>query len=655
MVIRVCKIKPFACVTFFLRKFVAIKHDSPCKLCIGFVVRPLRAGRNDNEDKPIVMRKYILLFCMALMPALMMAQSLNEIKNSGKYLWGEGMAESYSDADRQALRHLVESISVNVESSFTNVIDNVNSEGKTDSKMAMQAVMKTYSQATLTNTKVITLSQEPDAHVIRYVSVDDVAKIFEARKQKAIDFINLAQKAEERLKIDDVLRYYYWSYCLVTSLPDTMQPKTPERFLLRTWIPDRINEVFKGIKVQKQKVEDEFVTLLVTYKDRPVASLDYTYYDGSGYTNIYSATDGLGVMEMQPGIATDNLKIKCEYEYLGEAQFDRENAAVVEVMKGLNFRNAYINVGGDNQAIAEMQPVTLTALTTQETETVMPLSFVSEEETTSMEDIMGKVLEAVKAKNYKSVEQYFTPEGREMFHKLLNYGNARILEEPQLTYIRKGDETICRSIPMSFSFKNNKRKFVESVCFTFDAENKINCVAFSLGEEAVADILKHTDYSENARVVLTQFLENYKTAFALKRLDYIESIFDDNALIITGTVVKRTEYKNQEERTRYLDNPIIKYNRFDKKTYINHLRRTFASNEFVNIRFANNDVVKAGGSYGEVYGIQIKQDYYSTNYGDTGYLFLCIDLNDPENPIIKVRTWQPDRDPDFGLYGLGNF
>ena len=601
------------------------------------------------------MRKYILLLCVTLVPALMMGQSLNEIKNSGKYLWGEGMAESYQDADRQALRHLVESISVNVESSFTNVIGNVNSEGKTDSKMAMQAVMKTYSQATLTNTKVLTLSQEPDAHVIRYVEVEDVAKIFEARKQKAVDFINLAKKAEERLKIDDVLRYYYWSYCLVTSLPDTMQPKTTEHALLRTWIPDRINEVFKGVKVRKYKVEDEFVTLYVTYKDKPVASLDYTYFDGRGYTNIYSAADGLGPMEMQPGVSTDNLKIKCEYEYLGEAQLDKEIAAVVEVMKGRNFRNAYINVGGDNQAITEMQPVTLTALTSKETETVMPLSFVSKEETTSMEDIMEKVLGAVKAKNYKSVEQYFTPEGKEMFHKLLNYGNARILEEPQLTYIRKGDETICRSIPMCFSFKNNTRKFVESVCFTFDSENKINCVAFGLGEEAVADILKRTDYSENARMVLTQFLENYKTAFALKRLDYIESIFDDNALIITGTVVKRTDYKNQEERTRYLDNKIIKYNRFSKNEYIKHLQRCFESNEYVNIHFANNDVVKAGGSYGEVYGIQIKQDYYSTNYGDTGYLFLCVDLNDPDNPIIKVRTWQPDRDPDFGLYGLGCF
>lgn len=604
------------------------------------------------------MRKYILLLCMALMPVLMTAQSVAEIKNSKEYLWGEGMAESYNEADRQALRNLVESISVNVESSFTNVMENVSLPGgEADTKMAMQAVMKTYSQATLTNTKVITISQEPDAHVLRYVAVDDVAKIFEARKNKVTDFINLAQKAEEKRKIDDALRYYYWSYCLLTSLPDTIQPKLPnDDMLLRTWIPDRINEVFNGVKAQKQSVDGDFVTMKLTYKDQPVVSLDYTYFDGGGYTNIYSATDGLGVMEMQPGVSLDNLKIKCEYEYIGEAQIDKEIAAVVEVMKGRNFRSAYINVTGENKASVVPLPQKDNIKAKDELQLVMPLSTASEADVNVCEGIMAKVVAAIKKKDFASVDDCFTPEGKEMFHKLLHYGDARILEEPQLTYIRKGDEMLCRSIPMSFSFKNNTRKFVENVSFTFDAERKINCVAFGLGKEASGDIMRRTDYSENARVVLTQFLENYKTAFALKRLDYIESIFDDNALIITGTVVKKTNYQNQEEQTRFLDNNIIKYNRYKKNEYIKHLERCFNSNEFVNIRFANNDIVKADSAkYGEVYGIQIKQDYYSSNYGDTGYLFLYVDLNDPDNPIIKVRTWQPERDPDFGLYGLGDF
>lgn len=65
-------------------------------------------------------------------------------------------------------------------------------------------------------------------------------------------------------------------------------------------------------------------------------------------------------------------------------------------------------------------------------------------------------------------------------------------------------------------------------------------------------------------------------------------------------------------------------------------------------------MVKAGRG-GEVYGIQIKQDYYSTNYGDTGYLFLMVDLNNPDEPIIKVRTWQEEPDPVDGLYDLMDF
>ena len=544
----------------------------------------------------------------------------------------------------------------NVESLFENVEQEVQANGTLDASSAVKMVVKTYSNATLTNTEQLVLSQEPDAKVLRFVLKRDVQKIFEGRKNKMLDYVNLAQTAESKLKIDDVLRYYYWAYCLLRSLPDANQIALPgSDMLLVTWIPDQINEVLSNVKVRKQSVDDELVAIMITYKGKPVASLDYTYFDGRSYTNIYSATDGRGIMEMQPGVSTDNMKIKCEYEYLGEAQIDKEIATVVEVMAGRNFRSAYVNVDGDGiAALPKIQTGSFDS-SSRMSSTELPISMVNPTEATSYEAVMGKVIAAIKSKNYASVESYFTPEGKEMFHKLLNYGNARILEEPKLNYINNDNEVICRSIPMSFSFKNNTRKFVENVSFTFNADKKINCVAFGLGEEAVADILKHDDYSEKARIVLTQFLENYKTAFALKRLDYITSIFDDNALIITGSVVKRTEYQSKEERTRFLDNKIIKYNRFTKNEYIKHLQRCFNSNEFVNIRFANNDIVKAGGSYGEVYGIQIRQDYYSTNYGDTGYLFLFVDLNDPDNPIIKVRTWQPDRDPDFGLYGLGDF
>ena len=79
----------------------------------------------------------------------------------------------------------------------------------------------------------------------------------------------------------------------------------------------------------------------------------------------------------------------------------------------------------------------------------------------------------------------------------------------------------------------------------------------------------------------------------------------------------------------------------------------FKSNEFINLRFADSEIRKAGN--GEIYGIQIKQDYFSSNYGDTGYLFLMVDLNDRESPVIHVRAWQPEKDPEFGLIDLSSF
>lgn len=54
---------------------------------------------------------------------------------------------------------------------------------------------------------------------------------------------------------------------------------------------------------------------------------------------------------------------------------------------------------------------------------------------------------------------------------------------------------------------------------------------------------------------------------------------------------------------------------------------------------------KKMGVGNENYGILIHQDYYSSSYADTGYLFLMVDLNISDQPCIKIRTWQLNRDP----------
>ena len=57
-----------------------------------------------------------------------------------------------------------------------------------------------------------------------------------------------------------------------------------------------------------------------------------------------------------------------------------------------------------------------------------------------------------------------------------------------------------------------------------------------------------------------------------------------------------------------------------------------------------------------VEGLQFALDClnnYSATYGDEGYLYIQVDLEDRKQPIIKVRTWQPEPDPKFGLFDMG--
>jgi hypothetical protein len=98
----------------------------------------------------------------------------------------------------------------------------------------------------------------------------------------------------------------------------------------------------------------------------------------------------------------------------------------------------------------------------------------------------------------------------------------------------------------------------------------------------------------------------------------------------------------------------VHYNRYDKNEYLKHLSYSFKSKEYINIKFNDNEIRKSGKG-GEVYGIQIQQDYFSSNYGDSGYLFLLIDMNDTTEPVIHVRTWQPEKNPDGSIYGIGDF
>lgn len=622
------------------------------------------------------MHKTIWMILMLLLPLTSLAQTAEEraeqMKANAEYICGEGWGDTYNSADQAALADLISKISLNISNSFEIKEEEFNTNSSFDSKTAITSVMNSYAQATLTNTFNLVISNTPQTHVLRYIRKSEVNKIFDERKEKVFDYVRSAMRAEEKAKIDDALRNYYWAFAMVRSLqyPNSVKMTIDGvQRLLVTWIPQQIEEIMSNLSTKIASKDGNEINLFIKYKGEPVTSLDYTYFDGQTWSNLYSAKDGMGIVELRPGVEINSLQLKYEYEYADQCQIDKELESVMQLFKGTSFKNAsvYINNLDKKSAVSsEAKKEFEKSVKTESAANLETLSKVENEK--ELAGIMTRVINAIKAKDYDSVSDCFSEDGLEMYKKLLNYGQARLLGNPQFSFYTMGKRVVCRSIPMAFSFKNNRRKFVEDVTFTFDENKKIECVAFGLGSQAKTDIFNKGvgAWSDYAKMVIATFLENYKTAFALKRLDYLESVFDDNATIITGHIIKKAPKVAMEgESFINSNNKLIKYTRQTKSEYMRKLKMCFQSNQFINIRFADNDVVKMGAG-GETYGIQIKQDYYSTNYGDHGYLFLMVDFNDPDNPSIKVRTWQPDRNPninsnlprsnrDWGIIGPGNF
>lgn len=576
------------------------------------------------------------------------AQGVDGIKRNSSCLYGEGGGVTLQAAKEAALADLIQKISVTVHSDFTSKERELNQDGNVTSDAEFQSIIRSYSTATLTNVKTIVLKPEPDASVFLYIAKSEIDRIFESRVAKAKEFVGNADEALKNGQIDDALRYYYWSYCLVKSLRYPNEAKIfvdgQERSLL-AWLPTRIDDVMGKVKVQSRRTADNTYEITATYDGRPVRSMDYTYFDGVDNSPVYSILDGKGLVELRPGMAMDAVQLKLEYEFRGLSRNDSEVEAVVGAMKPAVYRRAYHRVALDGAA----SPA-------ESTSTDVNGSMQSPLALTDMGTlgtaVMKPVMQALRSGSIEQCRKKFTAEGWEEFSKLMGYGKVTLMDDIHLDYFADGDCVVCRGLPVSCRF-NRGRVFNEKLSFYIDSNSKqITHVAMGLGREAMNDVvLGHLDWSEKSRTRIVGFLEDYRTAYATKNLEYLDKVFDDNAVIVLG---KRLQVAPQLNKEGYMNNHRVQFTQLTKREFLRNLRRQFQSKDYINLHFSQNRIYQLQKGV-ERYGIEIKQDYYSSNYGDTGYLTLIFDLTNPDQPVIHVRTWQEQPDPNFGVVSPADF
>ncbi len=587
------------------------------------------------------------------------------IMANSDYIYGRGIGDDPEEAYHAALQDMVRKISINVQSStHSELTGGVDANGNDLTSEKFKSVVDSYTTpASLEGVEVIAISEEPDFVRFVYMPKANIERMHKRRRNNVADLARSGVRARDNGKVDDALRHLYRAYVLLQSLPapsEVTEFVDGDNRVLANWLPeamrDIVNKVTFGVASVKKDEDDpenggQTVELTVNYDGKPATTCTFKYATSSGYSPLVTARDGMALIELAPSVPMNPLKLYVEYLFKSENHVNAELKPLLDNFKGAGLvQNQYLLNEGQKTLKADKKETKAfqEQVAAGAKEGLQPLD---KSASAPYAAAIERILKAITTRNYSGIDDLFTEDGRKIFDKLIRYGKVKVLgNATRNTYefYPFRDEIQCRSIPMSFTFSNGKRQFTEDVTFTFNKDGKIESLGFGLGSIARKDIFakEGAAWTDDKKMVLVNFLENYRTAFALRELDYIESIFDDNAVIIVGHVTKRLTKAGSSDGMGFATKDQVTYAQKSKKEYMEQLRRCFNSQEYINLRFSDTDVERSGIG-GETYALQLKQDYVSQTYGDQGYLFLFVDFNDPDKPLIHVRTWQPERNPDL--------
>jgi predicted nucleic acid-binding protein len=181
----------------------------------------------------------------------------------------------------------------------------------------------------------------------------------------------------------------------------------------------------------------------------------------------------------------------------------------------------------------------------------------------------------------------------------------------------------------------------QEVCINYTSQGVIDEIFISNDIHRISSfVTEGMEVQEGRRRQrILDFVEQFRTAYNTKDLEFLKMVYSDNALIITGKVVK--VMANVEKRIQVPEEHIV-YTVQTKEEYLRKMKYIFINNRYINLEFSEVEI-QQHPKYPEIYGVVFKQYWNVSTYNDTGYVFLMIDFIDENNPVIHIRTWQPQR------------
>ena len=239
---------------------------------------------------------------------------------------------------------------------------------------------------------------------------------------------------------------------------------------------------------------------------------------------------------------------------------------------------------------------------------------------------------------------YIVKDALQELNKLWENEHFRCVEEEiveRLLTTRDGYQV--RSIPLIVNTAREGEELgYQEAVINFDRDGVITSFYYTINPELYSKLrmtqmgdkrYEVTDIKD--RMMILDYVEHFRTAYNQKDLKFLRQVFSDDALIITGKVIKvrRSEIVPSGKK--------VVYTTQTKQQYIDNLSRAFKSNSYIKVQFDNVMIVEHPTIRG-IYGVTVHQKWHSSRYSDEGYVFMVWDFRNPDLPQIHVRTWQPD-------------
>lgn len=191
--------------------------------------------------------------------------------------------------------------------------------------------------------------------------------------------------------------------------------------------------------------------------------------------------------------------------------------------------------------------------------------------------------------------------------------------------------------PMIKDYQDEKDR---ALTIRLTREGQIASVVMAASDMAYERIVRNgLDVTDMARrQTILGFVENFRSHYDEKDINALRQVFSEEALIITGTVVTKREQNGDSPK---LNSHII-YKTQTKQQYLENLQTLFKANKYIKVTFSEIKVVRHPTNP-DFYAVTLRQHWKSSKYEDDGYLVLLWEFREGEDPIIHVRTWQPER------------